>query len=56
MCCHIWSSYTEGKESVRSLQYTGNVINLIRTKPHPLHSKVGGVVGVALLNVVDDWA
>ncbi len=51
----VWSSYTEGKGSVSSLQYTGNVIKLIRTKPHPLHTKLGGVVGAALLNVVDDF-
>ncbi len=51
----LWSSYTEGKGGVSSLQCTGNVIKLIRTKPHPLHTKLGGVVGPALLNVVDDF-
>ncbi len=46
---------TEGKGSVRSLQYAGNVSKPIRTEPHPLHTKLGGVVSVALLNAVDDF-
>ncbi len=43
----VWSTYTEGKGRVSSIQYTENVSILIRTKPHPLHTTLGGVVGAA---------